>query len=160
MGQINNIQRKLRSRSPTRPNNDPTGSWLVKIPSLHRSHRTPLQRSSPRGLAKTITRDETSMSTIVLANYSSTEYAAVLSFFLYSFSYLDISISLLKKVRRDSLLLLKNNIIIITYSKTPPFPDHNSSWSFYLHNSYHSIWYSWVTSSPLCTFLSKLKHMV
>ena len=81
----------------------------MKIPSSHRSHHTPLQRSSPRDLAKTIARDETNMSKmgIVLANYSSTEYAAVLSFFLYSFSYLDISISLLKTVRRDSFLSLR-----------------------------------------------------
>ena len=63
----------------------------MKIPSWHRSHHTPLQRSSPQDLAKTIARDETSMSTIVLANYSSTEYAAVLSCLLlhfYLFSYL------------------------------------------------------------------------
>ena len=133
----------------------------MKIPSSHRSHHTPLQRSSPQGLAKTITRDETSMSTIVLANYSSTEYAAVLSFFLYTFSYLDISISLLKKVRRDSLLLLRNITIFVTYfPKLLLFPTTTRHGPFYLHNSYHSIWYSWVTTSPLCTFLSKLKHMV
>ena len=57
----------------------------MKIPSSHRSHHTPLQRSSPRDLAKTIARDETNMSTIVLANYPSTEYAAVLDYFLQHF---------------------------------------------------------------------------
>ena len=124
----------------------------MKIPSSHRSHHTPLQRSSPRDLAKTIARDETSMSTIVLANYSSTEHAAVLSCSLlhfYLFRYLYIFV---EKDKKRFITTFKEYHHFYHLSKTPPFPDHNSSWSFYLHNSYHSIWYSWVTTSPLCTF--------
>ena len=137
----------------------------MKILSSHRSHHTPLQRSSPRDLAKTIARDETNMSTmgIVLANYSSTEYAAVLSCLLlhfYLFSYLYI---LDEKDKKRFITIFKEITIFIIYPKLFLFPDHNSSWSFYLHNSYHSIWYSWVRTFPpfhiLYIFIKLLQNL-
>ena len=137
----------------------------MKIPSSHRSHHTPLQRSSPRDLAKTIARDETNMSTmgIVLANYPKREYAPVLSCFLQHFYLLRHLYILDEKDERSFITIFEEITIFIIYPKLLLFPDHNSSWSFYLHNSYHSIWYSWVTTFPLFHILhnfSKTLHMV
>ena len=129
----------------------------MKIPSSHRSHRTPLQRSSPRDLAKTIARDETSMSTNVLANYSSTEYAAIFSCFLLHFYLLRYLYILDEKDKERTFTNIKDHHYFHHLTKTPPFSRPQLIMvPFYLHNSYHSIWYSWVTTSPLCTFLGKL----
>ena len=93
----------------------------MKIPSWHRSHHTPLQRSSPRDLAKTIARDETGMSTIVLANYSSTEYAAVLSFFIKHFYLFDYLYILDEKDKKRFITIFRENHNFYYLSKTPPF---------------------------------------
>ena len=136
----------------------------MKILSSHRSHHTLLQRSSPRDMAKTIARDETNMSTmeIVLANYSSTEYAAVLSCFLLHFYLFRHLYILDEKDKERTFTNIKEHHHFHHLSKTPPSTTTHHG-PFYLHNSYHSIWYSWVTTSPPLPnlhILVKLLHMV
>ena len=65
---------------------------------------------------------------------------------------------MLKKVRSPFLKKRFSRKITILFisPKLLLFPDHVSSWSSYLHNSYHTIWYSWVTTSPLLFLLLKL----
>jgi hypothetical protein len=72
----------------------------MEILSSRRSRHTPPRRSAPRSLAKTIARDETNISTfgIVLANYPN---MSMLLDWFYNILFIEnISISLLKKVRR------------------------------------------------------------
>ena len=55
----------------------------MEIPSSHRSRHTPLLRSSPRDLAKTIARDETNMSTFdCTRKLPQLEQALVLVYFI------------------------------------------------------------------------------
>ena len=73
----------------------------MEIPSSHRSRRTPLLRSAPRNLAKTIARDETNMSTFdCTRKLPPNEHALVLCSFsnLYILRHLYIFIE--KEVRR------------------------------------------------------------
>ena len=109
--------RKLR-RSRHHSNEDiPTGSRLVEILSWRRSRHTPARRSAPpRNLARSIARVETNMSTFECTRkLPQHEYAIVL--------FKNISISLLKKIRRPFELFEMKTPFYFSFSKTPPlFP--------------------------------------
>ena len=83
------------------------------------------------------------------------EYALVLSYF-HTFIYLKHLYIFIEKGKKSFITIFKRNHHLICSPKTPPVSDHGSPWSIYFNNSYHSIWYSYVTPSPI-HFLLRLK---
>ena len=73
-----------------------------------------------------------------------------------NFSFLKHLYIFIEKGKKSFITIFKRSHHLICFSKTPPFPDHGSPWSIYSNNSYHSIWYSCVTPSPI-HFLLRLK---